>query len=141
VKEVAANGDKEAYHHVHSTFQLTSSCNIATVNDLNNNCLYVKKKERGQGPAKRIWGIEMNSSREMYLKTYSRIDVMDHLIKNCSMHYRSWQYWHSAMLHAKTMTIVTTYDMYIECAAGKLDPLVNTSGKAGVQIPQLPPGR
>ena len=94
-----------------------------TVNALNDNCLYVKQKERGQGPAKRIWGIEMNSSREMYLKTYGRIDVMDHLIKNCSMHYRSWKYWHSAMLHAKAMTIVTAYDMYIECAAGKLDPL------------------
>jgi hypothetical protein len=39
------------------------------------------------------------------------------------MHYRSWKYWHSAMLHTKAMTIVTDYDMYIECAAGKLNPL------------------
>jgi hypothetical protein len=123
VKEVAADGDMKAYRRVRSNFQSTSSCNIATVNALNDNCLYVKQKDRGQGPAKRIWGIEMSSSREMYLKTYGRIDVMDHLIKNCSMHYCSWKYWHSAMLHAKAMAIVTAYDMYIECAAGKLNPL------------------
>jgi hypothetical protein len=45
VKEVAADGDRKAYRRVHSTFQSTSSCNIATVNDLNDNCLYVKQKE------------------------------------------------------------------------------------------------
>jgi hypothetical protein len=65
VKEVVADVDKKAYHRVHSTFQSTSSCNIATVNDLNDKCLYVKHKDRGQGPAKRNWGIEMNSSREI----------------------------------------------------------------------------
>jgi hypothetical protein len=48
VKEVAADGDMKAYRLVHSTFQSTSSCNIATVNALNDHCLYVKQKERGQ---------------------------------------------------------------------------------------------
>jgi hypothetical protein len=28
------------------------------------------------------------------------------------------------MLHAKAMAIVTAYDMYIECAIGKLNPLL-----------------
>jgi hypothetical protein len=39
------------------------------------------------------------------------------------MHFCSWNYWHSAMLLAKSMTIITAYDMYIECALGKLNPL------------------
>jgi hypothetical protein len=64
----------------------------------------------------------MNSSRELYLKTYSTIGKMDHMIENCGMHYRSWKYWHSAMLHAKAMAVLTVYGMYRECAEGKLDP-------------------
>jgi hypothetical protein len=47
---------------------------------------------------------------------------MDHMIDNCDMHYRLWKYWHSAMLHAKSMTIVTAYDTYKERAEGNLDP-------------------
>jgi hypothetical protein len=46
---------------------------------------------------------------------------MDHIIKNCDMHYQSWKYWYSAMLHAKSMEIVTTYDMYKEYTECKLD--------------------
>jgi hypothetical protein len=42
VKEVAADRDMKAYPRVHSTFQSTSACNIATANALNDNCLYVK---------------------------------------------------------------------------------------------------
>jgi hypothetical protein len=76
VKQVPADGDKKSYQCVHSTFQSTSSCNIAALNDLNESCLYVKQKDQGQGPIKRLWGIEMNSSREMYLKTYGRVDVI-----------------------------------------------------------------
>jgi hypothetical protein len=64
----------------------------------------------------------MNTSRELYLKKYGAIDKMDHMIENCDMHYGSWKYWHSAMLHAKSTSIVTAYDMYKECAEGDLDP-------------------
>jgi hypothetical protein len=37
-------------------------------------------------------------------------------------HCRTWKYWHSPMLHAKAMIYVITYDIYLECATGKLDP-------------------
>ena len=105
------------------SFQSTSSCNISTVNALSNCELFVSKRERerGFGANKRTWGIEMNSARELYLATYSRINLIDHLIKNCRLKYRSWKYWHSPMLHATALAIVIAYDMYLEVAEGKLN--------------------
>jgi hypothetical protein len=123
VKIVAADeaANKKAYVRVHTTFQSTSSCNISTVNALNECGMYVRKRERGRKANKRFWGIEMNDARELYLGTYSRIDSMDHLIKNASMFYRSWKYWHSPMLHGKSLAVVVAYDLYLEVAEGKLD--------------------
>ena len=71
-----------------TSFQSTSSCNIASVNALNECSRYCATKERGRRQHKRRWGIEMNEARELYLKTYGTIDKMDHLIKNCNMKYR-----------------------------------------------------
>ena len=105
-----------------TSFQSTSSCNFGTVNALNRSSRYCATKERGRKQKKFSWGIEMNEARELYLKTYGTIDKLDHLIKNCNMHYRSWKYWHSAMLHAKAMAICVAYDIYRECATGKLNP-------------------
>ena len=121
VKEVSATEEHEGYRRVHVSFQSTSSCNISTVNALSKCELSVTKKERGVGANKRTWGIEMNSARELYLSTYSRIDSIDHLIKNCRLKYRSWKYWHSPMLHATALAIVIAYDMYLEVAEGKLN--------------------
>ena len=72
----------------HTSFQSTSSCNITSVNALNELTLYLGCKERGRGSNKRQWGIEMNEARELYLHTYGTIDRMDHLIQNCNMSYR-----------------------------------------------------
>jgi hypothetical protein len=72
----------------HTSFQSTSSCNITSVNALNGLGHYVTAKERGRGATKRRWGIEMNESRELYLKTYGVIDTIDHYIQNCCMSYR-----------------------------------------------------
>ena len=33
---------------------------------------------------------------------------------------RSWKYWHSPMIHAKALAVVVAYDMYLECAEGKM---------------------
>ena len=71
-----------------TSFQSTSSCNIAHVNAINSCGLYCTTKERGRGDAKRQWGIEMNESRRLYLNTYGAIDKLDHLIQNCNMSYR-----------------------------------------------------
>ena len=66
------------------------------------------------GKSKQLWGIEMNSARNLYLQSYYRIDCMDHMIKYAQLFYRLWDYWHSPMLHRKAMVVVVAYDMYLE---------------------------
>ena len=34
------------------------------------------------------------------------------------MNYRSWKYWHAAMIHAKAMAVVVAYDVYKELTEG-----------------------
>jgi hypothetical protein len=63
----------------------------------------------------------MNDARELYLGTYSQIDSIDPLIKNANMFYRSWNYWHSPMLHGKSLAVVVAYNLYLDVAEGKLD--------------------
>lgn len=71
-----------------TSFQSTSSCNIASVNALNRCTRYCATKERGRKQHKRRWGIEMNEARQLYLKTYGVVDKIDHLIQNCNLKYR-----------------------------------------------------
>ena len=121
MKKIDAVNGKSGYERVHVSFQLTSSCNIATVNSLNCCKNFHQKKERGRGENKRAWVIEMNESRALYLGTYFKIDTIDHLIKNASMFYRTWKYWHAPMLHGKSLAVVVAYDMYCEVAEGNLE--------------------
>ena len=126
-KKVKVNDrDKEEglkdYERVHVSFQSTSSCNFSTVNSLNSCNINIAKKERGIGKNKRVWGIEMNPARELYLGTYSCIDSINHLIKNCHIGYRSWKYWHAPMNHGKALVVVIAYDIYLDLAEGKVDP-------------------
>ena len=86
-KDFDATNTTKAYQRVHISFQSTSSCNFTTVNSLNMCKLGLEKREQGRGHGKRVWGIEMNHARKLYLNTYYRIDVIDHLIKNCRMYY------------------------------------------------------
>jgi hypothetical protein len=123
VQNVAPDGENEGYQRIHVSFQSTSSCNLSTVNALNECSMFIRKKERGRGASKRQWGIEMNDARQMYLQSYFRIDTIDHLISNCNMFYRSWKYWHSPMIHGKALAVVVAYDMYLECTEGDLDPV------------------
>ena len=69
VNEVAAEGDKLAYRKFYVSSQSTSSCNIQTVNALNECKLTVAKRSRGFRDNRRTWGIEMNAVRELYLGT------------------------------------------------------------------------
>lgn len=128
-KEAVATTDDEpekpaepAFMLTHVSFQSTSSTNIAGVNNLNACSFHVRKKERGKGANKRVYGIENNDARELYLGNYHRVDAFDHMIKICGLFYISWKYWHSAMLHGFAMAVVTAYDFYLECASGSLDP-------------------
>jgi hypothetical protein len=52
VKDFPPTDETKGYTRVHSPLKSTSSCNITTVNALNDTNLYVKQKERGRGPSK-----------------------------------------------------------------------------------------
>ena len=120
VTDQEEDGEAKAYRRVHVSFQSTGPTNISTVNALSGCKLTISRRERGVRANKRLWGIEMNHSRELYLGMYSRIDSIDHLIKNCNISYRSWKYWHSPMLHAMSLAICVAYDIYLEVCEGEL---------------------
>ena len=118
---IIAVKDGQGYQRVHVSFQSTSSANISTVNCLNECKLFVEIRERGKGENKRCWGIEMNDARRLYLSTYFRIDVTDHLLMNAAIFYRVWKYWHAPKNHCLALVIVLAYDLYIECCEGKIE--------------------
>ena len=118
---VAVKDYPEGYQRVHVSFQSTSSCNIASVNALNECSMFVELRERGRGLNKRYWAIEMNHARRLYLSTYHGIDVIDHLIKNAAIFYCTWKYWHAPVNHAVSLAIVVAYDAYKECCEGVID--------------------
>ena len=109
------------YTNVHVSFQSTSLSKLSTVNTLNECKLTVHKRTRGCNENKCTWDIEINAACKIYLGTYSRIDSIDHLIKNCCMKYWWWKYWHLPMLHATSLAIVVAYDIYLIITEGKLD--------------------
>ena len=63
----------------------------------------------------------MNKARQLYLGTYSHIDSIYNLIKNCRTKYRCWKYWNSPNIHAMYLAVVVAYDIYIKMEEGELD--------------------
>ena len=119
---VVAVKSSDNFEVVLTSFQSTSSTNIMSVNALSECKNFLEVRARGRKEKKRLYVIEQNHSRRLYLKTYSRIDSIDHLLKNIKVHYTSWKYWHSPVNHAKTLAVIIAHDMYLEVAEGKLDP-------------------
>ena len=89
VKNYPANGEELKYHRVHVSLQLTSSCNIHTNNILYKCHFYIRRKQRGKGINKRIWGIEMNNRRYIYLSGYNGVDKEEYFNRNTYMYFRS----------------------------------------------------
>ncbi len=121
VKRVEATETTKSYTHILTSFQSTGTTNITCVNALEENSRFFTKRERGRGDEKRVWAIENNHPRQLYLTTYSQIDTVDHLLKHCYIFFLSWKYWHSPMRHAFALVIIAAYEMYNECADGLLD--------------------
>ena len=121
LQPIIAVKNADGYQHVHVSFQSTSSTNITTVNCLNECNVFVEIRERGRGEHKRLWGIEMNDARRLYLSTYFTIDVADHLLENAKLYYCTWKYWHAPMNHAFAMSIVVAYGIYQECCEGEIE--------------------
>ena len=119
---IAVKTDKDkGFQRLHISFQSTSSCNISTVNALNEVFHIVEIRERGRGKNKRYWVIEMNNVRRIYLSTYNGVDVIDHYIDSTKLFYRSWKYWHAPLNHALSLVVACVYDFYLEAAEGQLD--------------------
>jgi hypothetical protein len=122
IPPVVAVKEEEDFDIVHTSFQSTSSCNIMSVNSMKNCKNFVEIRTRGRKKNKRKYCIEQNMARLLYLNSYSRIDSIDHMIKNCKLFYVSWKYWHSPKNHALSLAIVTAYDMYLEITEGAINP-------------------
>ena len=105
----------------HTSFQSTSSCNIAHLDAINSCELCAQPKERGRAMFKRTWAVEMNQSRQLCLNSHGKIDKIDHMIKNCNMCCRSWKCWHAPMIHAKALAVVAACDMHLKCAEENLN--------------------
>ena len=118
---IAVKNDKHDFQRVHVSFQSTSSCNIVTVNALNDCWHFVELHEKSRGANKRHWVIEMNHARRLYLSLYCWIDVLDGFIEKYRIFFKCWKYWHSPINHCLSMTIVTAYEMYREVCEGKLE--------------------
>lgn len=122
VKQVAETATTKAFQRTHVSFQSTGATNISGVNNLSSCNLSVSRRERGIGENKRIWGIEWNEARQLYLKTYWAVDNVDHMIKNAAISYKCWKYWHAPFNHAHAMVVIAAYDMYKYCCEGLGDP-------------------
>jgi hypothetical protein len=72
----------------------------------------VRTKEHGRNKTKVKWAIKMNEACQLYLASYSWIDTIDLLIKNCNMFSVSWKYWHASKLHVQGLAVVVAYNMY-----------------------------
>jgi len=121
VNPIVAVNTCDGFKIVLTSFQSTSSCNIMSVNGISECRSFVEARGRGKNNSRRVYVIEQNMARLLYLKTYSRIDSIDHLIRNCKISYRCWKYWHSPANHGKSLAVVIAYDMYLECCEGELD--------------------
>ena len=117
----AGSGGKP-YTVAHVSFQSTGGTNITCVNALRELKLYVRERAKGRGESKRIWAIEMNEGRELYLKTYSGVDKIDQALKEWHLNYISWRWWHAPMLHCKSIGGCCAYALYHQCAEGGVDP-------------------
>jgi hypothetical protein len=104
------------------SFQSTGSTNITTVNALNRCGLYVHERTRGRGEKKRVWGIEMNEARQLYLTTYSAVDKIDQLLRSSRLKIHTYKWWHHPGLHGVAMAMCMAFEFYKECAMGGGDP-------------------
>ena len=114
--------DGKPFNIVHISFQSTGSTNITAVNALSQVQLYVREKNKGQEGSKRIWAIEMNEGRDLYLKLYGGVDKIDQLLKEWGIQYVTWRWWHAPKNHALAITCVMAFQMYEDCASGEVDP-------------------
>ena len=112
---IAVKNDSRGFQRVHVSFRSTPSCNISSVNSINECTNFFELRDKGRGKHKQQWMIKMNNNRRIHLSTYCLIDVLDGRIQNADIFYRVWKYWHSIMNHCLAITVDSAYDIYSEC--------------------------
>jgi hypothetical protein len=75
---------------------------------------YPRQKTMGRAAAKRIWDIEMNEVRALYLFKYGIIDRIDRGIRDTQMSTICCRWYVPAMLHFFGMAVVVARDFYEE---------------------------
>ena len=63
----------------------------------------------------------MNPGRDFYLKVYGGGDNLDHMLKMWGLTYPTWRWWHAPMQHGKAIGYSMAYEMYKDCALGKVN--------------------
>ena len=116
----AVKNYSRGFQHVHVSFQPTSSCNIASVNDLSEFTEFIELREKGRGKYKHQCVIEMNHDRRIYLATCCWINVLDGRIQNNHIFYIVWKYWHSTINHFLAITVAYACTIYLELCEGLL---------------------
>ena len=111
-RETCAN----LYTVVHVSFQYTGSTNITCVNALRELKLFVRERSRGKGDSKRIWAIEMDEGRELYLKTYSGVDKIDQLLKEWDRKMITFHWLRAPEMHMPAIEGAMAYSIYEQCA-------------------------
>eukprot|EP00536_Pseudo-nitzschia_multiseries_P014341 jgi/Psemu1/38329/gm1.38329_g len=107
----------------HAEAGSTGFCNIDSVNRLDSNGFFMHQKECGRGRGKSKWGIEMNHLGELYPLTNGKLDQIDSAISRSNIGYKSWNYYHDPINHAKTLVVITAFDMYQELTDDKAYPV------------------
>jgi hypothetical protein len=121
IKNVPANGTKPPYQIQLLSMQSTGPTNFQGVNACDQLSCLPRFKERGVGINKRRWVIESNQMRILYLKSYCKLDSVDHMVKNCQMGFVTPKYWLAAAVHFFSFIVVTAFSIYEECCDGELN--------------------
>ena len=81
----------------------------------------MRQREKERASTKRIWAIEMNEGRGLYLKTYGGVDQLDHLIEDWKLRYKTWRWWHTPTQHGTAIAYSQVWKMYAACVSGRVD--------------------
>ena len=88
---------------------------------ISTNAKFLHAEVKGMDVNDRFCTIQGNEARYLYLKSYRRIDMLEHFIKNTEMHYRSWNHWHAVANRSLDIVVVVTHYMLVEVVSGALD--------------------
>ena len=71
-------------------------------------------RSRGRGEHKRVWYVEMNTARKLYLKTYGPIDCIDRKISDANVSIFTRRYHVIGGLRGFVLGVICCYDIYTE---------------------------